>query len=76
MSDGTYYASDVIRFVDEPLHTGDAPRRDEGTAEARVPCEVYSRIVGYLTNIGGWNVGKQQEFEDRRVFDVSEVLGD
>jgi anaerobic ribonucleoside-triphosphate reductase len=29
------------------------------------PVEVYSRIVGYLTPIGKWNPGKQQEMKDR-----------
>jgi len=32
------------------------------------PCEVYSRIVGYLRPIGQWNKGKQQEFKDRKEF--------
>lgn len=32
-------------------------------------CEVYSRIVGYLRPIGQWNDGKQEEFEDRKLFD-------
>jgi len=30
-----------------------------------VPCEVYSRIVGYLRPVDAWNAAKQQEFEDR-----------
>ena len=30
--------------------------------------EVYSRVVGYLRPIQQWNPGKQQEFDDRRVF--------
>jgi len=32
------------------------------------PCEVYSRIVGYYRPVGQWNNGKQQEFEERKVF--------
>ena len=31
----------------------------------KVPCEVYSRIVGYLRPVDSWNAGKQQEFADR-----------
>ena len=27
------------------------------------PCEVYSRIVGYLRPIDQWNKGKQEEFK-------------
>jgi len=34
----------------------------------RQPCEVYSRIVGYIRPISQWNIGKQNEFKDRKVF--------
>jgi anaerobic ribonucleoside-triphosphate reductase len=34
----------------------------------RIPCEVYSRIVGYLRPIQNWNKGKQQEFEERQTY--------
>jgi ribonucleoside-triphosphate reductase (formate) len=33
-----------------------------------VPCEVYSRIVGYLRPVQAWNEGKQQEFAERQMF--------
>ena len=36
--------------------------------KTKVPCEVYSRIVGYLRPIQSWNAGKKQEFKDRKVF--------
>lgn len=39
----------------------------------RVPCEVYSRIVGYLTPVQNWHEAKQQEFEERVMFDVQFV---
>lgn len=32
------------------------------------PCEVYSRVVGYLRPIKNWNKGKRAEFKDRKVF--------
>jgi len=32
------------------------------------PCEVYSRIVGYLRPLAQWNAGKAQEFQERKVF--------
>ncbi|HPD06413.1 MAG TPA: anaerobic ribonucleoside-triphosphate reductase [Candidatus Bipolaricaulis sp.] len=44
---------------------------DDGTVipEAeRVKAEVYSRVVGYLRPVEQWNVGKQAEFADRKVF--------
>jgi len=34
------------------------------------PCEVYSRIVGYLRPVGQWNKGKQSEFEKRKMLAV------
>ncbi len=34
------------------------------------PCEVYSRIVGYLRLVQQWNKGKQEEFKDRRVLNI------
>jgi len=35
------------------------------------PCEVYSRVVGYLRPVKQWNLGKQAEFRDRKVFKIS-----
>ncbi len=32
------------------------------------PCEVYSRIVGYIRPIQQWHTGKKQEFKDRKEF--------
>ena len=37
----------------------------------RVLCEVYSRIVGYLRPVRNWNVGKKQEFAERKEYAVS-----
>ena len=34
------------------------------------PCEVYSRIVGYLRPLSQWNAGKQQEFKERKEFKI------
>jgi hypothetical protein len=41
----------------------------------KVPCEVYSRIVGYLRPVQNWNDGKKQEFADRKPFAVTHVPG-
>ena len=38
------------------------------------PCEVYSRIVGYLRPVTQWNKGKQEEFRQRKEFKVPKVL--
>ena len=42
----------------------------------RVPCEVYSRIVGYLRPVQDWNSGKQQEFSERRPLRYDRLVGD
>lgn len=34
-----------------------------------IPCEVYSRVVGYYRPVQNWNVGKKQEFKERRYYD-------
>lgn len=34
----------------------------------RQPCEVFSRIVGYIRPISQWNDGKQAEFDQRKEF--------
>jgi len=35
----------------------------------KTPCEIYSRVVGYLRPVSQWNAGKQQEFKDRKTYD-------
>lgn len=34
------------------------------------PCEVYSRIVGYIRPVSQWNDGKKREWKERKVFKV------
>ncbi|MFH1820747.1 MAG: ribonucleoside triphosphate reductase [Candidatus Nealsonbacteria bacterium] len=34
------------------------------------PCEVYSRIVGYLRPVSQWNKGKKEEFQDRKTISI------
>jgi ribonucleoside-triphosphate reductase len=34
------------------------------------PCEVYTRVVGYLRPVGQFNLGKQQEYKDRKEYKV------
>ena len=38
----------------------------------RPPCEVYSRVTGYLRPVNQWNDAKQAEFANRRTFVVRE----
>ena len=42
--------------------------------ELRVPCEVYSRVVGYLRPVQSWHQAKRQEFADRKTFRAEEVV--
>lgn len=35
------------------------------------PCEVYSRVCGYLRPTAAWNKGKQEEFSLRKTFNVA-----
>ena len=32
------------------------------------PCEVYSRVIGYLRPVQQWNEGKKEEFKERKEF--------
>ena len=43
--------------------------------EMKIPCEVYSRIVGYLRPVENWHEGKRQEFSERKTFQVIETPG-
>lgn len=39
----------------------------------RTPCEIYSRVVGYIRPINQWNEGKRQEYGDRLMFEVADA---
>ncbi len=45
------------------LDAGDDSRAQDG--DVKIPCEVYSRIVGYLRPVQDWNPAKRAEFEER-----------
>lgn len=32
----------------------------------KIPCEVFSRVVGYFRPVKQWNKGKQEEFWQRK----------
>lgn len=38
------------------------------------PCEVHTRIVGYYRSIRNWNPGKRQEYGERKMFKMPEVV--
>lgn len=35
------------------------------TTDKKIPCEIYSRIVGYYRPVSQWNAGKRAEFFQR-----------
>ena len=39
----------------------------------RIPCEVYSRCVGYIRPLSQWNIGKQEEFRERKTYKVKDI---
>lgn len=39
--------------------------------EKRQKAEVYSRVVGYLRPVSQYNKGKQEEFKQRKMFNLS-----
>lgn len=39
-----------------------------------IPCEIYSRIVGYYRPVRDWNLGKQEEFGLRHNMSEEEIL--
>jgi len=40
----------------------------EDKTKLMMPCEVYSRVVGYYRPVQNWNQGKRQEFNERVEF--------
>ena len=40
---------------------------------AKQKCEVYSRVVGYLSPVSHWNEGKSEEWKDRKTYEQPEV---
>lgn len=45
----------------------------ERTAEWRTPCEVYTRVMGYIRPVSGYNPGKRTEFYSRKYFEEAKV---
>ncbi len=44
--------------------------QQKNTKKLRVPVEVYSRVVGYFRPVQNWNPGKQQEFKERKYYNL------
>lgn len=38
------------------------------------PCEVYSRVTGYMRPVSHWNKGKREEFRERVSYNIKKKL--
>ena len=38
-----------------------------------VPCEIFSRVVGYFRPVQNWNKGKRQEFAERVTLNLARL---
>uniref|UniRef100_A0A6H1ZFW8 Putative anaerobic ribonucleoside-triphosphate reductase n=1 Tax=viral metagenome TaxID=1070528 RepID=A0A6H1ZFW8_9ZZZZ len=47
--------------------------RDSGMISP-TKCEIFTRVVGYLRPIQGFNLGKAEEFRDRKTFKIKEEI--
>ncbi len=36
--------------------------------EERLPCEIYTRVMGYIRPVSEFNRGKQSEYQERACF--------
>lgn len=39
-----------------------------------IPCEIWSRVVGYYRPTSSWNEGKRQEFEERKTINLNSTF--
>ena len=54
--------------MDKQQTTNTSPKQATTCGEA---CEVYSRVTGYFRPVSNWNKGKQEEFNNRKMFEVN-----
>ncbi|MBQ8460642.1 ribonucleoside triphosphate reductase [bacterium] len=55
-----------------PTH-GYVAGEHETCPDCGTECEIYSRIVGYIRPVKGWNKGKKAEFGNRKTFDMQKA---
>ena len=39
-------------------------------AKCEKRCEIYSRVCGYFRPVSNWNMGKREEFAERKTYKV------
>lgn len=59
------FIRDIVDLIPKPKQWRPTQRR--------VPCEIYSRIVGYFRPVNQWNKGKQEEFKERAEIHLSRL---
>lgn len=49
-------------------------RNPELTDEERQKCEIWTRVMGYLRPVSGFNQGKKSEFQERKYFSEDKAV--
>lgn len=44
------------------------------TEERKIPCLVMSRVVGYISPVNFWHKGKQQEWKERKTYNIRKAI--
>ena len=39
----------------------------------RTPCQIYTRVMGYIRPVDGYNLWKKSEFYGRKYFDENKI---
>ena len=50
-----------------------AAARETLSSVEGTPAEVYSRIVGYYRSVRNWNLGKREEYGERKLYRIDEA---
>lgn len=58
-------------FKEKRVDKGGLKQMEKIVKKERTKCDVYTRVVGYITPTRQWNVGKLAEFGDRKTFKVA-----
>ena len=46
---------------------------DKDLEKKRTPCEVFTRVMGYIRPVSNYNLGKKSEFYSRKYFTEDKV---
>lgn len=54
-----------LEFPEEHNEEADVGELED---EERQPCEMWTRVMGYFRPVDAFNIGKKQEFRERKYF--------